>query len=81
MTRYFFGVSQEEFPPEVLLRHAVAAERAGFDGISCLRPPAAVVGARRVRAHVGVARRRRAASLRVPLGTGRHLTGPAITRR
>src|SRR4051812_1567467 len=34
MTRYFMGVSQEEFPPEDLLRQAVAAEKAGFDGIS-----------------------------------------------
>jgi coenzyme F420-dependent glucose-6-phosphate dehydrogenase len=33
-TRYFLGASHEEFPPERLLRHAVAAERAGFDGIS-----------------------------------------------
>jgi coenzyme F420-dependent glucose-6-phosphate dehydrogenase len=34
MTRYFIGVSQEEFPPEELLRQAVAASEAGFDGIS-----------------------------------------------
>jgi coenzyme F420-dependent glucose-6-phosphate dehydrogenase len=34
MTRYFLGVSQEEFPPEALLEQAVAAEQAGFDGIS-----------------------------------------------
>jgi coenzyme F420-dependent glucose-6-phosphate dehydrogenase len=34
MTRYFIGVSQEEFPPEELLRQAIAAEKAGFDGIS-----------------------------------------------
>jgi coenzyme F420-dependent glucose-6-phosphate dehydrogenase len=34
MTRYFIGTSQEEFPPEELLRQAVAAEAAGFDGIS-----------------------------------------------
>ena len=34
MTRFFLGVSQEEFPPEELLRQAVAAEQAGFDGIS-----------------------------------------------
>jgi coenzyme F420-dependent glucose-6-phosphate dehydrogenase len=32
--RYFYGASHEEFGPEALLRHAVAAERAGFDGIS-----------------------------------------------
>ena len=34
MTRYFIGLAQEEFPPEELLRHAVEAERAGFDGLS-----------------------------------------------
>ncbi len=34
MARYFIGISQEEFPPEDLLRQAVAAEKAGFDGIS-----------------------------------------------
>jgi coenzyme F420-dependent glucose-6-phosphate dehydrogenase len=33
-SRYFFGASHEEFPPEALLRHAVLAERSGFDGIS-----------------------------------------------
>src|SRR4051794_455424 len=34
MTRYYLGVSQEEFPPEELLRQAVLAEEAGFDGVS-----------------------------------------------
>src|SRR6201994_3753062 len=34
MTRYFLGASQEQFPPEELLRQAVEAEAAGFDGIS-----------------------------------------------
>jgi coenzyme F420-dependent glucose-6-phosphate dehydrogenase len=34
MTRYFLGAAQEQFPPEELLRHAVEAERAGFDGVS-----------------------------------------------
>ena len=33
MTRYFYGASHEEFPPEALLQHVVAAERTGFDGI------------------------------------------------
>jgi coenzyme F420-dependent glucose-6-phosphate dehydrogenase len=32
--RYFFGASHEEFSPDELLRQAVEAERAGFDGIS-----------------------------------------------
>jgi coenzyme F420-dependent glucose-6-phosphate dehydrogenase len=35
MTRYFYGPAFEQFPPEQLLEQAVAAERAGFDGISC----------------------------------------------
>jgi coenzyme F420-dependent glucose-6-phosphate dehydrogenase len=35
MTRYFYAPAFEQFPPEELLRQAVAAERAGFDGISC----------------------------------------------
>jgi coenzyme F420-dependent glucose-6-phosphate dehydrogenase len=34
MTRFYLGTSQEEFPPEELLRQAIDAERAGFDGIS-----------------------------------------------
>jgi coenzyme F420-dependent glucose-6-phosphate dehydrogenase len=34
MTRYFLGASQEEFPPEDLLRQAVEAEAARFDGVS-----------------------------------------------
>jgi coenzyme F420-dependent glucose-6-phosphate dehydrogenase len=34
MTRYFFGASQEEFPPEELLRQSAAAAEACFDGIS-----------------------------------------------
>ena len=34
MTRYFFGASHEEFSPDDLLRQAIVAERAGFDGIS-----------------------------------------------
>jgi coenzyme F420-dependent glucose-6-phosphate dehydrogenase len=34
MTRYFFGASHEHFGPEDLLRQAVEAEQAGFDGIS-----------------------------------------------
>lgn len=33
--RYFHLCAHEQFPPEALLRQAVAAERAGFDGIGC----------------------------------------------
>jgi coenzyme F420-dependent glucose-6-phosphate dehydrogenase len=31
--RYFLGCAHEQFPPDQLLRQAVAAERAGFDGV------------------------------------------------
>src|SRR4051794_27358710 len=34
MTRFFLGASQEEFPPEDLVRQAVEAESAGFDGVA-----------------------------------------------
>jgi len=34
MTRYYFGASHEQFSPDDLLDQAVAAERAGFEGIS-----------------------------------------------
>jgi len=33
--RYFYGAAHEQFPPEDLLKQAVEAERAGFDGIGC----------------------------------------------
>ena len=33
--RYFHLCAQEQFPPDALLRQAVAAERAGFDGVGC----------------------------------------------
>ncbi len=35
MPRFFYCASHEQFPPDELLAHAVAAERAGFDGIAC----------------------------------------------
>jgi coenzyme F420-dependent glucose-6-phosphate dehydrogenase len=35
MTRYFHVCAQEQFPPDDLLRQAVEAERAGFDGLGC----------------------------------------------
>jgi coenzyme F420-dependent glucose-6-phosphate dehydrogenase len=34
-TRYFHFCSHEHFPPDQLLRQAVLAEQAGFDGIAC----------------------------------------------
>ena len=33
--RYLHFCAHEQFPPEQLLRQAVAAEAAGFDGIGC----------------------------------------------
>ncbi|MCW2988050.1 MAG: family F420-dependent class oxidoreductase, partial [Solirubrobacterales bacterium] len=33
--RYFHLCAQEQFPPDDLLRQAVEAEQAGFDGIGC----------------------------------------------
>ncbi len=33
--KYLFGAAHEQFPPGDLLEQAVAAERAGFDGIAC----------------------------------------------
>ncbi len=35
MPRYFHFCAHEQFPPDDLLRQAVEAERAGFDGIGC----------------------------------------------
>jgi coenzyme F420-dependent glucose-6-phosphate dehydrogenase len=34
-TRFWFSASHEQFPPSALLRQAVAAEDAGFDGLGC----------------------------------------------
>jgi coenzyme F420-dependent glucose-6-phosphate dehydrogenase len=33
--RYFYGAAHEQFPPDDLLRQAVEAAEAGFDGIAC----------------------------------------------
>jgi coenzyme F420-dependent glucose-6-phosphate dehydrogenase len=33
--RYFCGVAHEQFPPEELLKQAVEAEQAGFEGVAC----------------------------------------------
>ena len=33
--RYFYGAAHEQFEPADLLRQAIAAERAGFEGIAC----------------------------------------------
>ena len=33
--RYLYGAAHEQWPPSLLLRHATAAENAGFDGVFC----------------------------------------------
>jgi coenzyme F420-dependent glucose-6-phosphate dehydrogenase len=33
--RFFYGAAHEQFPPDDLLEQAIAAERAGFEGIGC----------------------------------------------
>jgi coenzyme F420-dependent glucose-6-phosphate dehydrogenase len=33
--RYFYGAAHEQFPPDDLVEQAIAAERAGFEGIGC----------------------------------------------
>ncbi len=33
MTKFYWFLGHEQFQPEVLIRHALAAERAGFDGV------------------------------------------------
>jgi coenzyme F420-dependent glucose-6-phosphate dehydrogenase len=35
MARYFYNCAHEQFPPDDLLKQAVSAAAAGFDGISC----------------------------------------------
>src|SRR5215216_671010 len=74
-TRYFFGASHEEFPPEALLDQAVAAERAGFDGISAsdhLQPWWEPGESGHAWVWLGAAGQ---ATERIPLGTGVTATG------
>jgi coenzyme F420-dependent glucose-6-phosphate dehydrogenase len=33
--RYFYAAAHEQFPPDQLLEQAVAAEKAGFEGVAC----------------------------------------------
>jgi coenzyme F420-dependent glucose-6-phosphate dehydrogenase len=35
LTRFLYGAAHEQFPPDDLLRQAIAAEDAGFDGVAC----------------------------------------------
>src|SRR4051794_25634140 len=75
MTRYFFGASHEEFPPEALLQQVVAAERAGFDGISApahLQPGWEPGEAGHTWVWLGAAGQ---ATERLPIGTGVTPTG------
>ena len=74
-TRYFFGASHEHFPPEALLDQAVAAERAGFDGISAsdhLQPLWEPGESGHTWVWLGAAGQ---ATERIPLGTGVTSTG------
>ena len=74
-TRYFFGASHEHFPPEALLDQAVAAERAGFDGISAsdhLQPWWEPGESGHTWVWLGAAGQ---ATERIPLGTGVTSTG------
>ena len=79
--RYFYGAAHEQFPPGDLLEQAVAAEAAGFDGIELQRPLPALVGAGRVGARLGLARRRRAGDQAGPDRHRRHRRRSTATTR
>ena len=72
MTRYFYGASHEEFPPEALLRHADRRRARRLRRHRLLRPPTALVGAGRVRPRLGVAGRRRTGHRQGPVRHRRH---------
>ena len=75
-TRFFHFCSHEQFPPRALLDHAVAAERAGFDGIACsdhLQPWWEGGESGHAWVWLGAAGQ---ATERVPLGTGVTPPGP-----
>src|SRR3954469_21986176 len=75
-TRYFHFCSHEQFPPEALLEQAVAAERAGFDGIGCsdhLQPWWEPGESGHAWVWLGAAGQ---ATARVPIGTGVTPPGP-----
>jgi coenzyme F420-dependent glucose-6-phosphate dehydrogenase len=74
--RYFHFCSHEQFPPEDLLRQAVEAEEAGFDGIACsdhLQPWWEPGESGHAWVWLGAAGQ---ATRRVPLGTGVTPPGP-----
>ncbi|HEX2016615.1 MAG TPA: TIGR03557 family F420-dependent LLM class oxidoreductase [Solirubrobacteraceae bacterium] len=74
--RYFYFCAHEQFPPDALLRQAVEAEAAGFDGIGCsdhLQPWWEPGEAGHAWVWLGAAGQ---ATQRVPLGTGVTPAGP-----
>jgi len=74
--RYFHFCSHEQFPPDALLRQAVLAEQAGFDGIGCsdhLQPWWEPGESGHAWVWLGAAGQ---ATKRVPLGTGVTPPGP-----
>ncbi|TMK64512.1 MAG: LLM class flavin-dependent oxidoreductase [Actinobacteria bacterium] len=76
MPRYFHFCAHEQFPPDDLLRQAVEAERAGFDGIGCsdhLQPWWEPGESGHAWVWLGAAGQ---ATERVPLGTGVTPAGP-----
>ena len=76
MPRYFHFCAHEQFPPDDLLRQAVEAERAGFDGIGCsdhLQPWWEPGESGHAWVWLGAAGQ---ATERVPLGTGVTPPGP-----
>jgi len=76
MPRYFHFCAHEQFPPDDLLRQAVEAEQAGFDGIGCsdhLQPWWEPGESGHAWVWLGAAAE---ATERVPLGTGVTPPGP-----
>jgi coenzyme F420-dependent glucose-6-phosphate dehydrogenase len=74
--RYFHFCAHEQFPPDDLLRQAVEAERAGFDGIGCsdhLQPWWEGGESGHAWVWLGAAAQ---ATQRVPIGTGVTPAGP-----
>src|SRR6266550_5653644 len=74
--RYFHFCAHEQFPPQDLLRQAVEAEQAGFDGIGCsdhLQPWWEPGESGHAWVSLGAAAR---ATARVPIGTGVTPPGP-----
>ena len=74
--RYYYFCSQEQFPPEDLLRQAIEAEAAGFDGIGCsdhLQPWWEPGESGHAWVWLGAAGH---ATRRVPIGTGVTPPGP-----